>query len=370
MKKHKNVFAVCLVVAVLSLALMGFLSVGLFETSSEIAKIDAENTAEAILTSANLENSTAISVPVVYYDQEMDACVDMFDANREKDLEGRQFEWTGCGYYVKEVEPGMVEYELSSLYLPVTVGGDLLSNRGLNFNRWFAEVEGASRFYAGEISLGYNKDSLSFEYGNNSFYPLNEVGSVSSDGNNHLFTMSFGVPFRVLKNGKETFTISADDDTWVFVNNRLVLDMGGIHDAISGEFIINEEGEVYSSVDDIDLAYSGVKLEEDSAVIRIFHADRDSADSIFRIKFSDMVLNITTENIAKRDGGVELAYDPTDPSYVAPLGESITVKQNDKSVLAGKMMVQVAAIGGFGVLMVVAISVGWRYLRRGRNREE
>lgn len=369
MKKHVYILMTCSVVGVLSLVLMGLIAVGLGETSHEIAMANTENTAEAILTSASVGSATVVSVPVVYYDQEMDACVDMYDVNQRGALERRQFEWTSCGYYIQGLESGLVEDELSSSYLPVTKGGEALPNRGLNFDRWFAEVEGESKFYAGMLNLGYNTETASFEYGNEAFYPLNEIAGVSkADGNNHLFTVSFGVPFRVLKSGEEEFEIFADDDTWAFVNDRLVLDMGGIHDIMGAKLKINEEGEVYAAVGDIDLAYSGVRLDENSAVIRVFHADRDSYNSVFKVRFTNMVLNITNENIAKRDGGVELAYDPTDPSYVAPLGESITVKPDNRRMLAVKMIVQMVAVGGFGVIAAVAISLGWKCWRRDRSQ--
>lgn len=373
MKKHVYILMTCSVVGVLSLVLMGLIAVGLGETSHEIAMANTENTAEAILTSASVGSATVVSVPVVYYDQEMDACVDMYDVNQRGALERRQFEWTSCGYYIQGLESGLVEDELSSSYLPVTKGGEALPNRGLDFDRWFAEVEGESKFYAGMLNLGYNTETASFEYGNEAFYPLNEIAGVSktdvnADGNNHLFTVSFGVPFRVLKSGEEEFEIFADDDTWVFVNDRLVLDMGGIHDIMGAKLKINEEGEVYAAVGDIDLAYSGVRLDENSAVIRVFHADRDSYDSVFKVRFTNMVLNITNENIAKRDGGVELAYDPTDPSYVAPLGESITVKPDNRRMLAVKMIVQMVAVGGFGIIVAVAISLGWKCWRRDRSQ--
>lgn len=374
MKRHKNIIAVCAVMAVLALTLMGFLAVGLGETSEELALISTEDTAEAILTSADIDNATAVSVPVIYYDQEADACVNLYDAGQLGALEARQFEWTGCGYYIRELEEGLVDYELGTSYLPVALSGKDLPNRGLDFGRWFAEVEGLSKFYSGTLNLGYNKETTSFEYGEDAFYPLNEIVGVSKtgvnkDGNNHLFTMSFGVPFRVLRSGEEEFEIVADDDTWVFVNDKLVIDMGGIHDVMGAGLRINKEGEVYAALDGMDYAYSGVKLDDDSSVIRVFHADRDSYNSLLRVRFSGMVLNIVNENIAKRDGGVELAYDPTDPSYVAPLGESITVRPDNRKLLAVKMLVQIVAIGGLGVIVATAISLGWKYWHRDRSQE-
>ena len=74
--------------------------------------------------------------------------------------------------------------------------------------------------------------------------------------------MSLSLPVEVHADKKETFTISADDDTWVFINGKIVLDMGGIHEATTGTFNINESGEIYSGSSINDLSYSGIKLEK------------------------------------------------------------------------------------------------------------
>ena len=110
--------------------------------------------------------------------------------------------------------------------------------------------------------------------------------AVNRDGNNHLFTFNLGVPVRVLADGNEEFSIYADDDTWVYIGDKIVIDMGGVHEATTARFKINNEGEVYSAVNGEEFAYSGVKLTRDTgAIVRIFHADRDSTESVFSMRF-------------------------------------------------------------------------------------
>jgi hypothetical protein len=145
--------------------------------------------------------------------------------------------------------------------------------------------------------------------------------------------------------------------------------MGGVHDTISGNFIINEDGEVYASVNGEDLAFTGVKLKSgESSIVRIFHADRNGISSEFNLDFVNMLLNITNTSIASENGGVEVAYDPTNPSYIAPLGESLTVRPDNRKALMTMMVSQIVAMGALGSVIVMTISVAWRRSRRDRNQ--
>jgi fibro-slime domain-containing protein len=144
-----------------------------------------------------------------------------------------------------------------------------------------------------------------FYFYRDKFYPLDEIefskdDSVNKDGHNHLFTMSFAVPFTVLNNGSENFEITTDDDTFVYIDDKLVIDMGGIHGALAGRFSIHEDGEVYAGVGDEDLAFTGVRLNQGEAgMMRIFHADRDSDESVFGVKFSGMNISfVDTSKLA------------------------------------------------------------------------
>ena len=373
MKKQKNGLIISLSVLLLAVTTMWGLSGGIKGAFNDLEVALKENTANAILASAEVNNNTVTSVPILYYDQVMDDCLNLYDANMMTAVRERQFEWESCGYYDSKVETGLVSDELDEQFLPIGIGGELLSNSGLKgegFNRWFNQVEGKSKSYAGVLNFTYDENLASFGYRNENFYPLDEIDlaeneRVNNDGHNHLFTLNLGVPFRVLADGKEEFSIEADDDTWVFINNTLVLDMGGIHDAMIGRFKINEAGEVYAAVDNIEFAYAGVTLEEnESAIVRIFHADRNSKNSLFGVRMTNVVPNVTNVTLAQNEGEAEVAYDPSNPSYVAPLGESLAVGPDNRRSLMTVIMAQVVALGALGALAAMATFVVCRYLRR------
>ena len=103
------------------------------------------------------------------------------------------------------------------------------------------EVPGSSR----------NAISLQGDSGNNahgSFFPFNTLGdSIISNGIHEIsgnspdfhFGMTMSAKFIQPKDGKikdndMVFEFSGDDDVWVYIDGVLVLDIGGIHNAVSG----------------------------------------------------------------------------------------------------------------------------------------
>lgn len=354
------------------------LSLAIFGMSTTLKEIDdavISKSPEAILANAGLSEEKVVLLPVAYFDQRSDECVNVYDAEMKQALMERQFEWSRCNYHNKELEQGLVNFELGESYLPVAKGGKLVTNRGIkDLTRWFSAVDGKSANYVGDLKLEYSAEGADFVFYQDKFYPLDEVefsngDVVNNDGHNHLFTMNFAVPFTTLLSGGEMFEVRADDDTFVFLGDKLVVDLGGIHEAMSGRFVIRDNGEVYAAVGDEELAYSGVTIgANEGSVVRIFHADRDSDDSVFGVRFAGMNLSITDVELAKGDEGIQIAYDPTDPTYVAPLGESSVVKPDNTRGFIVIATVEGVMVVAFAILMAGVLRVVVR--RKLAEREE
>ena len=105
------------------------------------------------------------------------------------------------------------------------------------------------------------------------FYLANTPGELDSDGN----TVNRGI------NGEElVFDFTGDDDVWVFVDGKLVLDIGGIHQAVSGSINFST-GEVYVN----GSQKSGVTyLEPGEHTLTMYYLERGAGESNCRIKFN------------------------------------------------------------------------------------
>lgn len=331
--------------------------VGLGNSVAEIRKVEVAQSPTTLLANAGVKEDTVVKLPVMYYDQISDVCVDLYDETVRDELYERQWEWNTCGYHGDGRETGIAAAELDANGLPVATGeGRLVPNRGVNFDGWFSEMEGISSQVPGALLMRYVRDGAEFKFKASDFYPLDDIPFSEGDpantgGHNRLFTMSFAVPFTVLGSGRETFSIRADDDTLVFLDGKLVIDMGGIHGATTGEMIVDRDGRVYARIENGEWADTGVAVTAGTAAtIAVFHADRNSDESVLELDFMGMNLALAGGTQIATVTGANAAGGSL--NFTAPLGET-KVFEADKA----RMLTVVATIEGVAVVVAAVLVV-------------
>ena len=110
------------------------------------------------------------------------------------------------------------------------------------------------------------------------FFPINDelYGNYRSTGKNFHFTFELDTEFVYDQGGGQVFEFTGDDDVWVYIDNKIVIDLGGVHGATSQTIDLDRldwlaDGETYS--------------------LKFFFAERHTTQSNFRI---ETTLNLRT----------------------------------------------------------------------------
>ncbi len=301
-------------VSFLALAMIGISSL---VQAMSLEQIENEDGVPSVWQAASLSEPDTITLPITYWDQKADPCDDP----------NRQFEWASCNSYrTHGVLMGMVKPQLGADHLPIPAFSDSESAWAAqhdalslnvighdpvlktdNFYRWFHEVPGLSKRIDGRTVTFNRTASGTYVYGGQHIYPIDDVPGldesdvklldINGQEHNFNFTAHLGFGIKVNASGKELFQFAGDDDVWVFLNNKLVLDIGGLHGPISGWFQINEDGTVSTFIEKVnDLSIRSADWAECMRIKDGVYAD-EACISTYSAKIRENFYNHTTQNI-------------------------------------------------------------------------
>jgi fibro-slime domain-containing protein len=140
------------------------------------------------------------------------------------------------------------------------------------FEQWYHDVDGVNLPYLLQLAFVSNAGVYTFQ--SNGFYPLDANGFGNTPKRKHNFSFTTELHTRFRYSGGETFSFTGDDDLWVYVNDRLAIDLGGLHPPASAKLDLD------SAAPDLQLTLG------DEYPLDLFHAERHSANSNFRVDTS------------------------------------------------------------------------------------
>jgi len=119
--------------------------------------------------------------------------------------------------------------------------------------QWYDDVPGVNVSMPLTLTFDNGQDSPGglYTFSSNSFFPIDDQ-LLGNQGLSHNYHFTFMLSTRFSYTPGQFFTFVGDDDVWVYVNKKLVIDLGGVHSAVDGSVLLLD-GKAFIERSDFDL---------------------------------------------------------------------------------------------------------------------